>query len=145
MSQHFETSFPRLNDQGFAITSPADRHYNCIAWAAGDQTRWWWPDLGDSGFWPDGVVREFSVIAFVAAFKSLGYVRCATSDLQEGTERVALYVANGRPAHAARQLADGSWTSKCGRSEDIRHTLEGLAGDVYGEPTIFLSRPRSFV
>lgn len=54
-------------------------------------------------------------------------------------------VANGRPAHAARQLADGSWTSKCGRSEDIRHTLEGLAGDVYGEPTIFLSRPRSLV
>lgn len=142
MSQPFERNFPQLAAQGYEITSPPDRRYNCIAWAAGDQTRWWWPDLGECGFWPENAPRELSLVAFIAAFASVGYARCATGNSEAGLEKLALYVLNGRPTHAARQLADGWWTSKCGRSEDIRHTLEGLTGDLYGEPEVFLSRPR---
>ena len=143
MSHAFEANFPRLLEDGYAITSPPDRRYNCIAWAAGDQTRWWWPDASECGYWPEGVSREWTTSAFIAALATLGYAVCATSELTDGVEKVALYVANGRPTHAARQLADGQWTSKCGRAEDIRHVLQSLAGDVYGEPMIFLARQRS--
>ena len=143
MSHPFETSFPRLPVDGYAITSPPDRRYNCIAWAAGDQTRWWWPDASECGYWPESVSREWTTSAFIAAFATLGYAVCETSELADGVEKVALYVANGRPTHAARQLADGQWTSKCGRAEDIRHALQSLAGEFYGEPTMFLARQRS--
>ena len=143
MSDSIETSFPRLPVDGYAITSPPDRRYNCIAWAAGDQTRWWWPDASECGYWPESASREWTTSAFIAAFATLGYAVCETSELADGVEKIALYVANGRPTHAARQLADGQWTSKCGRAEDIRHPLQSLAGEVYGEPTIVLARQRS--
>ncbi|TAF36353.1 MAG: hypothetical protein EAZ69_10585 [Oscillatoriales cyanobacterium] len=40
--------------------------------------------------------------------------------------------SNGIPTHAARQLANGKWTSKLGWLEDIEHELDGLTGDRYG-------------
>lgn len=142
MSQFLDASFPQLTLDGYAITSPPDRRYNCIAWAVGDQTRWWWPDASECGYWPDSVAREWTTSAFIAAFATLGYAVCESSKVDGDVEKVALYVANGRPTHAARQLPDGAWTSKCGRAEDIRHALNGLCGDVYGEPTLFLARRR---
>ena len=45
------------------------------------------------------------------------------------------------PTHAARQLPNGWWTSKLGPSFDIEHaTPEAVAGGVYGDPVLFLSR-----
>jgi hypothetical protein len=41
--------FPRLSESTFAVTSPPDRFYNCIAWAAGDTEHLWWPDEGKVG------------------------------------------------------------------------------------------------
>ena len=42
-----------LTDSVYRITSPKDRAYNCVAWAAGDSVRWWEP--GASGHIVDGV------------------------------------------------------------------------------------------
>ena len=39
-----ESSFPNLKADGYQVTSPQSLEYNCIAWAAGDNTQWWWPD-----------------------------------------------------------------------------------------------------
>jgi hypothetical protein len=55
-------------------------------------------------------------------------------------EKVALYATDEGPAHAARQLSNGRWTSKLGRDEDIEHELEGLAGSHYGAVVQFLQR-----
>ena len=142
MNPSLEQHFPRLETLGYALTSPKDRRYNCIAWAAADQNRWWWPDSSECAYWPEGVPRELTNAAFIAAFATLGYASCPTSDLEPQVEKVALYVLDGRITHAARQLPNGSWTSKCGRAEDIQHSLEGLAGNLYGEPTCFLARHR---
>ena len=57
VSQSLEQHFPSLTPSGYAITSPKDRRYNCVAWAVGDQKRWWWPDPAECGYWPDGVSR----------------------------------------------------------------------------------------
>ena len=49
----------------------------------------------------------------------------------------------GRDGKAARQLADGYWTSKLGHDEDIEHDMpEDLAGGIYGAVVLFMSRPR---
>jgi hypothetical protein len=139
-----EYVFPGLRSNAYAVTSPRADTYNCMAWAAGDDEAWWWPDEMETSYWPPEVPRVVAVDAFVRAYEGLGYERCATSELERGFERIALYVdSNGIPTHAARQLADGAWTSKLGRLEDITHTnLESISGGGYGLATVFMRRPR---
>ena len=50
-----EDVFPGLRGQPHEARSPRDDHYNCIAWAAGDNRNWWWPDLAQEDNWPAGV------------------------------------------------------------------------------------------
>jgi hypothetical protein len=125
--------FPHLSDSGYRETSPADRRYNCVAWAAGDDQNWWWPQPFDETFWPPDAPRIESVEGFMAAFRTLGYEPCGHSQLEPGFEKVALYVGeDGLPTHAARQLENGRWTSKLGELEDIEHDLDNLEGERYG-------------
>jgi hypothetical protein len=141
--KEIEQCFPGLSATSFTIQSPADPRYNCIAWAAGDTTRWWWPaDPRTGAHWPVGVSREVSLAAFREVFARLGYEPCASDALEEGFEKVGLFARRDKPTHAARQLANGSWTSKLGHEEDIEHPLTALAGDtVYGEMVQILRRP----
>src|SRR5207244_363796 len=44
MVTDLEALFPGLRGTSYRITSPPDSAYNCVAWAAGDQASWWWPD-----------------------------------------------------------------------------------------------------
>jgi hypothetical protein len=79
MASGIELAFPGLCGTGYQVTSPRDEIYNCIAWAAGDSTKWWWPDLRgnpDSSHWPAGVPRLETVEAFREAFATLGYMVC---------------------------------------------------------------------
>ena len=57
---------------------------------------------------------------------------------------MALYLLEDEPQHMARQLKDGSWTSKCGGNEDITHfTLDALeSDDLYGSPMLYMKRLR---
>jgi len=136
--QIIRTWFPTLNLSSFDITSPPTRRYNCIAWAAGEEHAWWWP--GHS-YWPDGVPKEESVEAFAEAFARLGYTPCETAEPEANAEKIALYVGDdGRVLHAARQLPNGSWTSKLGEAWDISHELRGLEGDNYGRVARILKR-----
>jgi hypothetical protein len=138
-------SFPRLKEHGFTVTSPEDTRYNCIAWAAGDDTRWWWPgvlaQVIGGYYWPISNARE-TIGHFEAAFATLGYARCQTDDYEPGYEKVAIYVdAGGSPTHAARQTDDGGWVSKLGRLEDISHPdIGGVSGESYGEVGVILRR-----
>jgi hypothetical protein len=134
--------FPNAATSGYAETSPRDRFYNCIAHAAGERSndRNWWPD--ENGYWPPGVPRVETLDAFVRLFRSLGYQPTNNAAHVVGVEKVALYVdAFGWPTHAARQLANGRWTSKVGRNIDIEHGLEALEGGLYGTVARVLERP----
>ena len=137
-----EGPFPGLASSEYAETSLATRRYNCIAWAAGDEHRWWWPEPFPHAYWPEGTPRVATLESFIAAYATLGFERSADGGYQPGIEKVALFADDrGVPTHAARQLSDGRWTSKLGRSEDIRHELKALEGDVYGKVACFLERP----
>ena len=144
----FKLAFPALDsDPAFRISSEFDPGYNCIAYAAGDNTQPWEPmnsaAVTSAGtYWPAGVVALPTVSAYVAAFATLGYEVCDSADHEDGYEKVALYTnAEGTPVHAAREVDAGLWTSKMGGAEDIEHSAPlNVAGMIYGTPTTFLRR-----
>jgi hypothetical protein len=126
----------------FEVTSPKTPLYNCTAWAAGETRRRWWPDRMKVDFWPKGVERVQTLAAFIAAYETLGYEACDSGDAEVGFEKVAIFLKpGGTPAHAARQLADGRWTSKLGNNQDITHDLCGVECDCYGKVKQFMRRP----
>jgi len=136
------SQFPKLGDQStFNVTSPPDTKYNCIAWAACDDKDVWWPHA-TYGRWPAEVPRAATVENFVKVFELLGYELCESGILEEGWEKVALYAtAGGEPKHMARQLEDGSWTSKLGLLWDIKHkSVIGLEGARYGNVIRYLRK-----
>jgi len=142
--------FPGLTvDPHFRIASPHDPAYNCFAWAAGDDHRWWDPvpliaPTRAGVHWPAHVPVLLSRAAFIAAYATIGYEVCADPKLEEGFEKIALYEnADGEPVHAARQLDSGVWTSKLGRANDIEHGApETIEAPLSGAPALFLRRPR---
>lgn len=168
---HLEIGFPKLAAAGYQKTSDAtggpliQGTYNCIAWAAEDTHHgFWWPN--GYGYWPFWIKPEVTISCFVKTFRSLGYRVCRSSRRQLLFHKVVLYAihrshnptpvpnsiggfADWEPTHMARQLPDGSWTSKCGGNEDITHfTLDALesygppygAGDEYGCPVLYMRR-----
>ncbi len=135
-----ESNFPDLVNEGYEITSPATTEYNCIAWAAGEDQMWWWPDVMNIEYWPENVQRIESLENFINAYGTLGYLVCNTEKYEEGFEKVAIFTKNGEPTHAARQLPGGEWTSKLGDLEDISHSLKGVEGNWYGEVTVIMKR-----
>ena len=135
------SGFPRLVDDGYNRTSLPTIAYNCVAWAFGDQTKWWEPDVFGLFHWPCAE-RQYTVQAYEALAKSQGYKKCSNGDLEPGFDKIAIYAANNQPKHIARQLQDGRWTSKLGDLDDITHTLSGIKAPGYGEPVRFLKRPK---
>ena len=137
-----KTLFPYLSaTTSFKVTSEPTPQYNCIAWAAGDDTHWWWPVEGK--YWPPGVPLEVTLHAFKQAFALLGYVDAEDMSLESGIEKVAIYTyANGEPTHAARQLNNGQWTFKLGDLWDISHNApHGVTGMRYGDVAAIMKRP----
>jgi hypothetical protein len=143
LSEELEVQFPRLRFSAYKVTSPSDPGYNCIGWAAGDTSMWWEPDPMGVYFWPKSVPRRLTMDAFKQVFSALGYKPCEATYPEAGHEKVAIFAdPTGTPTHAARQLSDGSWTSKMGKLEDIEHVrLEAVSGSRYGHPAIILRRP----
>lgn len=136
-----EAAFPNLRGRVWAVTSPSDMRYNCIAWAAGITHQWWWPDEEGERPWPTGVTRATTLEAFRDAFATLGYSVCDQEEQEDGYEKVALFTRFGIPTHAARQLPNGRWTSKLGIHQDIEHALPDLTGMIYGSVALVMKRP----
>lgn len=133
--------FPGLDAANSRLTSPVDEGYNCIAWAAEDTERWWWPDPQEQNHWPASAQRAETLEAFVQAYSALGYVQRTDSSVEPGKQKVAIFVNDrGTPTHAARQLPHGWWTSKLGQGIDIEHELPALEGAAYGRVAVVLAR-----
>lgn len=103
-----EQDWPNLSRTHYRITSPFTGNYNCIAWAIGEEDRWWSPLPEDDYYWPEGVSQKVSVAAFISAYKTVGFVVCENGDRVPNVEKIAIYVTpEGRPQHVARQLPNG--------------------------------------
>lgn len=152
MGSHLERTFPELKSSEYRVTSPKTPKYNCVAWAAGKTNKWWEPPhpfLGSppGSYWPPGIPAGVSLTGITRAFEQQGYETCADAAFEAGFEKVAIYAdVSGSYTHAARQLDNGTWTSKLGQWEDIEHdTLQSLEGHhpAYETAVRFLRRRRN--
>ncbi len=136
VSAELEGAFPGLAADVYIGSSPKTQAYNCVAWAAGDTSRWWEPGI----YWPGPAGDDLA--ALVGIFVVLGYASCTGDEPEAGQEKVALYADDqGNWSHAARQLPNGWWTSKLGPDEDIVHrTPLALVGDLYGHFQAIMKR-----
>jgi hypothetical protein len=124
-------SFPYLGTS-FEVMAPRTKVYNCIAWSVGVTNRWVWPGTTISAF--DQLYGNYG-------FRRVRTGRLGKGDFQmvPGVQKIVLYavVKKGKLkcTHGARQLPDGSWTSKLGKLPRIRHlTPQALNGPSYGRP-----------
>lgn len=134
-----EQDYPNLKKSKWKPKSPRTNRYQCIAWAACDTRRRWWP-VGDPPvtYWPPNVPAEETVDCFIQAFATIGFKPCESDDYELGFQKVALFVDNdGIPSHMVRQHLLGiGWLSKLGDWEDIYHPrLSNLEGRTHPEPT----------
>lgn len=142
VSPELEKVFPGLRAASYEVTSPPDPRYNCIAWAAGDQSLWWEPIRQPRYTWPAGIPFEFTVSALAESYIAKGFAECESEVHEPGFEKVALFADEvGNLKHAARQVASGQWTSKLGQNVDIEHALRSLEGEKYGCVELILKRP----
>ena len=103
LSQEDSGHFPNLAD--YRVTSPKNSHYNCIAHAAGDDSRWWEPVTRPfpGYYWPEGAKKGESLDTLKGCFEAIGYEVCDDGDLQEGHAKIALYRGDDdRWTHAQR-------------------------------------------
>ena len=132
--------FPNTSAEPFIQTSHVDVNYNCIAWAASDNTRWYEPDPFGNYYWPNEVPRDYTVEAYINLYEFLGYERCENGDFEEGFTKVAVFASGAWPTHAARQLENGIWTSKLGPNIDVEHSIFSIVNGLYGQVVQYLKR-----
>ena len=139
MPAWIDTTFPRLAQEGYDITSNPDRTYNCVAWAAGDTTTWWQHFPGYR--WP--ATRGQHINSLVEVFESLGYEVCKDDTLEAGYDKIAVYAKKQQWQHAAHQHRNGRWTSKLGPDEGIAHDNPySMCGDLYGYEGTIMRRQK---
>lgn len=144
---HLEKIFPDLSADGYSPKSEKSTDYNCIAYAAGDESKKWVGYREAGYYWPEEAKEGHTLDALIDAFEKLGYTICASDSLEAEYEKVALYADQEELwTHAAKQREDGRWTSKLGNLEDIIHqTPQGVAGPepAYGRVACLMKRRRS--
>ncbi len=111
ISEHF----PNLTSNKFEYTSLKTDDYNCIAWALDKVDEWM--QIRDMG----RLIYESQ--RYIDLFRQHGFEECDWYDSNRDFRHIAVYIdtKTGRFKHVARQLPDGSWTSKLGEWEDIMH------------------------
>jgi hypothetical protein len=135
--------WPNLTDDNHSVKSHSSENYNCIAWAYEVSDKRMWPGTPDY-FWPFGVIGTDELEMIIQLYLDAGYEKCENSELEEGYKKVAIYVNQEGPQHAALQLKSGRWTSKLGSMQDIEHdNLEALEGEYYGRASVFLKKRRA--
>lgn len=138
-----EAKFPNLTQSGYAITSPPNPRYNCIAWAADNDSSWWEPIKSPGVYWPPGASMSATLSTYTEAYALQGYDPCTDHNLEQDFEKIAIFIKDGVPSHAAKQLGTGAWTSKLGQSFDIQHnSLSGVEGSEYGTVAQIMKRPK---
>jgi len=138
-----EKCFPKLDQGNYRVTSIKDKTYNCVAWAVGDTTHFWYDAKIKGYYWPPGARSADTLDGWKDVFQIHNYSVCGSHDFEAELEKVAIYVNDkGEPEHVARQTGDGTWSSKLGKGCDIQHdTLEILEGELYGRVAVIMQRP----
>ena len=63
-------AFPNLSNEEVEIVGEPSEQYNCIAYAAGDASKWW--DHNENHYWPAHATRSNSIESLQEVFAGLG-------------------------------------------------------------------------
>jgi hypothetical protein len=137
-----EEDCPTLKQCLYKITSPRDSRYNCVSYAVGDLTRFWYDVSVKGYYWPCGAGSAETLQGWTKVFEIHGYRETEDRSLEHEYEKVAIYASADGPEHVARQKASGVWTSKMGKGVNMEHTLEALEGKFYGQVVKIMRRKR---
>ena len=132
-----------MADAQYEIRSPRDPQYNCVAFAVGDLTHFWYDAKVKGYYWPPGAPSADSIDGWVKVFSLHGYTETTIDDdgLELEFEKVAIYASAEGPEHVARQKSSGVWASKMGKGHDIDHpTLAALEGATMGTVVKIMKR-----
>lgn len=146
-SQELQKVFPKLNDQNHKRISKATARYNCLAFACGDERKWWEPKPGGRYHWPAHIPPSTSLTTVVRIFTSNGYTETDNRQVEAGYLKAAIYVElDDIEIYSHVALSDGNvWKSKLGKGQDIEHDsldlLEGQNQDEYGIVAVILRKP----
>ena len=147
IQEDLERRFPNLKRDTYTVSSDDTIIYNCFAFVLGHTLGNLDPHPGPGNYWPQNITRSVERDIFIQVYAQDGFVPCDNGNLEEGFEKIAIYVDGTEALHASLQLPDGRWTSKLGQLEDIEHraleVLAGFTGEAYGEIGVYLKRPRS--
>jgi hypothetical protein len=143
-----EEDFPGLIDSEYEVKSETDPQYNCVSFAVGDLTHFWYDDKHANGYyWPPGTPSADTMDGWLKVFSDHGYRETNDVSFEQEFEKVAIYSRTElprkieRPQHVARQKASGRWVSKMGPGKDIEHsTLAPLEGKLYGRVVKIMKR-----
>lgn len=139
--------FPKLNANNHKRVSRATARYNCLAFANGDERKWWEPLNGGRYRWPSNAKRDTLLLTVAGIFKAEGYTETDNRDVESGYAKVALYVdLEDVDSYCHVAFSDGVvWKSKLGKGQDIEHDsldlLEGQNKDEYGMVATILRKP----
>ncbi|MGA2883468.1 MAG: hypothetical protein ABSG13_31385 [Bryobacteraceae bacterium] len=137
-----EAEFPGLLSTAYEVRSPHDPKYNCIAYAIGDMSHFWYDAKVKGYYWPPGEPSADTLDGWLKVFALHGYRETDDDALEPSYEKIAIYAGREGPEHVARQRGSGLWTSKMGKGRDIDHaTLASLEGDSYGRVVKIMKRP----
>ena len=128
----YRNSFPDLTVE---VVERFNNSFNCIAWTIGERGRWVWKEI-DTNF--DG---RSSFAEFVAFYHQHGYVQTSI----EAEAEVEIFgfdrFGNLDVKHGARREPSGTWLSKMGQGEIIRHaTLDVFETSPYGKLLLMFKR-----
>ena len=138
-AQALIAAFPGLASEDLEIVEEPSAWYNCIAYAAGYASNWWWPD--GINYWPPWATETDRIESLIEVFAGLGYEQCDDSHFEEGYQKVALYEVQGEAKHAAVQMPNGRWRSKMGQGPVIEHrSPESLSDGIYGNATVYMRK-----
>ena len=141
MRIEFPKQFPNSSNDPFLVTSLQTNTYNCIAWAFGDNTKWYWPDPKSIYYWPIRVPRLINIDSFISLYSTIQYTICEDGNYEIGFEKIAIFTSNlGVPTHASRLLPNGYWTSKLGPNIDVSHSIFSIEDGDYGSVSIYMKR-----
>lgn len=104
--------FPNAACGNHKQTSDYDPIYNCIAWSINYKLRNIWPDDDFQLGWPQKIDRKPTVENFVKFYEMMGFQLCPNAKVELEYDKIALYKTAQGVEHAARQCADGQWSSK---------------------------------
>jgi hypothetical protein len=137
-----EEDCPGPVKSSYEITSPRDPSYNCVAFAVGDTSHFWYDIANVKGYyWPPGSPSADTLAGWIKVFSDHGYKETEGEVLEPEFEKVAIYASTeGEPEHVARQKASGAWVSKMGKGHDIEHTLAALEGAIMGKVVVMMKR-----